>query len=124
MAEINHSKHQGRKAVAVNVRLKPVGQFNQPALVNYTHVGLAQGFAYVDFGFLEPALLSAIIQRVQQGEALPPRLEGARAARVALPLLPPRPLVLHRQDGLAPVFVEQGIAQTAQPHEVPGRRGT
>ena len=86
MAEVNHSKHQGEKAVAVNVRLKPVGQFDQPALVNYTHVGLAQGFAYVDFGFLEPALLSAVLQRVQQGEALPPHLEGARAARVALPL--------------------------------------
>src|SRR5690606_38361524 len=53
-----------------------------------------------------------------------PKDDFHRPARVALPLLPPRPLVLHRQDGLAPVFVEQGIAQTAQPHEVPGRRGT
>ncbi len=86
MEEANHSKYQGEKAVAVSVRLKPVGQSDQPALVNYTHVGLAQGLAYVDFGFLEPALLSAVIQRVQQGEALPQHLEGARGARVALPL--------------------------------------
>ncbi len=86
MAEVTHLKHQREKAVEVSVRLKPVGQSDQPALVNYTHVGLAQGLAYVDFGFLEPALLSAVIQRVQQGEALPQHLEGARGARVALPL--------------------------------------
>ena len=86
MAEATHSKQHGAKAVALNVRLKPVGQSDQPALVNYTHVGLAQGLAFVDFGFLEPALLSVVAQRAQQGEALPEHLEGARASRVALPL--------------------------------------
>lgn len=86
MAEAPHSKQQGKKVVAVNVRLKPVGQSDQPSLVNYTHVGLAQGLAYVDFGFLEPALLSVVTHRAQQGEALPKHLEGTRAARVALPL--------------------------------------
>lgn len=86
MAEVNHLKHQREKAVGVSVRLKPVSQSDQPALVNYTHVGLAEGLAYVDFGFLEPALLSAVIQRVQQGEALPQHVEGSRGARVARPL--------------------------------------
>ena len=85
MEEANHSKYQGEKAVAVSVRLKPVGQSDQPAFVNYTHVGFAQGLAYVDFGFLDPALLSAVIQRVQQGEALPSTLRGPEV-RVALPL--------------------------------------
>lgn len=86
MAEGTQSKQTGEKAVAVNVRLKPVGQADQPVLVNYTHVGLAQGLAYIDFGFLEPALLGAVAQRAQQGETLPKHLEGTRAARVALPL--------------------------------------
>ena len=86
MAEATHSKQHGAKVVALNVRLKPVGQSDQPALVNYTHVGVAQGLAYVDFGFLEPVLLSVVTQRAQQGETLPKHLEGARAARVALPL--------------------------------------
>jgi hypothetical protein len=86
MADGNRPEQHGEKAMAVNVRLKTVDQSDQPALVNYTHVGLAQGLAYVDFGFLEPALLGAVVQRSMKGEALPKQLEGVRAARVALPL--------------------------------------
>jgi hypothetical protein len=86
MADANHPKQNGDKAMAVHVRLKPAAQADQPVLVNYTNVGLAQGLAYVDFGFLEPALLGAVAQRAQQGEALPKNLEGIRAARLALPL--------------------------------------
>lgn len=86
MADGNLPDQRGEKVVAVNVRLKPIGQSDQPVLVNYSHVGLAQGLAYVDFGFLEPALLGAVTQRVQQGEALPMYVEGTRTARVALPL--------------------------------------
>ena len=77
---------RGDKSVAVNVRLKPDHQADQPILVNYTHVGLSDGLAYVDFGFLEPALLSAVATRAKQGEDTPKQLEGISAARVALPL--------------------------------------
>lgn len=86
MAEAILSKKNGENSVAVNVRLKTAGQADQPLLVNYTHVGLAEGLAYVDFGFLEPALLGAVVKRVKQGEAIPKQLEGIRGARVALPL--------------------------------------
>src|SRR5688500_2193590 len=86
MAEGSLSKHNGNKTVAVNVRLKPAGQADQPLLVNYTHVGLAERLAYVDFGFIEPALLGAVAKCAKQGEALPEQLEGIRATRVALPL--------------------------------------
>ena len=85
MAVESNPKQTGDKSVAVNVRLKSVGQADQPTLVNYSHVGLAQGLAYVDFGFLEPALLGAVAQRAQKGETLPKQLEGTRAVRVALP---------------------------------------
>lgn len=86
MAEDSLTKQNGDKTVAVNVRLKTAGQADQPILVNYTHVGRADGLAYVDFGFLEPALLGAVVKRAKQGEAVPKQLEGIRAARVALPL--------------------------------------
>ncbi len=86
MAVGNNPKQDGDKSVAVNVRLKSVGQVDQPTLVNYSHVGLAQGLAYVDFGFLEPALLGAVAQRAQKGETLPKQLEGTRTVRVALPV--------------------------------------
>ncbi|GMV50666.1 hypothetical protein FBQ96_02615 [Nitrospirales bacterium NOB] len=86
MAEGNHSKPQGGKAKSVGVLLKPAGQGEQPKLVNYSYVSLAQGVAYIDFGFLEPASLNAVMQRMQRDEGLPKHLEGTRAARVALPL--------------------------------------
>ena len=86
MAEGSLSEQNGDKTVTVNVRLKTAGQADQPLLANYTHVGLAEALAYVDFGFLEPALLGAVVKRAKQGEALPKQLEGIRAARVALPL--------------------------------------
>lgn len=86
MADASLSTEKGDKTVAVNVRLKTPEQADQPLLVNYTHVGIATGLAYVDFGFLEPALLGAVVKRVKQGEAAPKQLEGIRAARVALPL--------------------------------------
>ena len=84
MAESN-PKQAGDKSVAVNVRLKSDGKADQPTHVNYSHVGLAQGLAYVDFGFLEPAVLGAVAQRAQKGETRPKHLEGTRAVRVALP---------------------------------------
>jgi hypothetical protein len=86
MTDPSHPKQNSGQALGVTVRLKPAGPADQPVLVNYTHVGLAEGLAYLDFGFLEPALLGAVVQRVKQGEALPEHLEGARSARVALPL--------------------------------------
>lgn len=86
MALGTNPKQNGDKAVAVNVRLKPVSQTDQPVLVNYTHVGLSDGLTYVDFGFLEPALLGAVAKRAKQGESTPSQVEGISAARVALPL--------------------------------------
>lgn len=85
MAESHHPRHPGDKSV-VKVRLKALSQPDQPILANYTHVGLSGGLAYVDFGFLEPALLSAVAARAKQGEVTPKQVEGISAARVALPL--------------------------------------
>ena len=86
MAENHHPMQRENKSITVNVRLKPISPSDQPILVNYTHVGLSDGLAYVDFGFLEPALLSSVATRAKQGEVTPKQLEGISAARVALPL--------------------------------------
>ena len=72
------------KAIALNVRLKPSESSAHPRATNYTNVGVAQGIAYLDFGFIEPTLLAAIAKTAKDGEAAPKGLEGALVTRVAL----------------------------------------
>lgn len=86
MAVGSSPKQDGDKAVAVNVRLQSNAEADQPTLANYSHASLAQGLAYIDFGFLEPGLIGAVAQCAQKGEALPKQLVGTRAVRLALPV--------------------------------------
>ena len=86
MAESHHPLQRGDKSVAVNVRLKPVSPSDHPILVKCRHVCLSDGMGCFDFGFLEPALLSAVATRAKQGEVTPKQVEGISTARVALPL--------------------------------------
>jgi hypothetical protein len=71
------------QTLSLNVRLKPTEPSAHPKATNYINVGVAQGIAYVDFGFIEPALLAAIAKTAKDGEAAPRGLEGALVARVA-----------------------------------------
>ncbi|MGQ0557616.1 MAG: hypothetical protein ACT4PN_16920 [Nitrospiraceae bacterium] len=57
--------------IALNVRLKPSDTSAHPRVANYTNVGIAQGIAYVDFGFIEPALLATIAKTAKNGQAAP-----------------------------------------------------
>jgi len=70
--------------VAVNVRLKPSESSAHPRAANYTNVGIAQGIAYLDFGFLEPAFLAAIAKTAKDGQAAPKGLDGHLVTRVAM----------------------------------------
>lgn len=72
------------KVPALNVRLKPSESSIYPRAANYTNVGVAQGIAYVDFGFIEPAMLAAIAKTAKDGQAMPKGLEGHLVTRVAL----------------------------------------
>jgi len=72
------------KMIALNVRLKPSEPSAHPLATNYTNVGVAQGIAYVDFGFIEPALLGAIAKAAKDGQAAPKGLEGHLVTRVAM----------------------------------------
>lgn len=86
MTEENNSKPNGTQSVTLKVRLKSNGHGDQPILANYSTIGVAQGLAHVDFGFIEPPVIAAVMRRAQTGGALPKHLEGKLATRVALPL--------------------------------------
>jgi hypothetical protein len=72
------------QTLALNVRLKPSESSAHPRTTNYTNVGVAQGIAYLDFGFIEPTLLAAIAKKAKDGQAAPKGLEGALVTRVAM----------------------------------------
>ena len=72
------------QTLAFNVRLKPSEPSAHPRATNYTNVGVAQGIAYLDFGFIEPTLLAAIAKTAKDGQTAPKGLEGALVTRVAM----------------------------------------
>ena len=69
------------KTIALNVRVKHSESSAHPRATNYTNVGMAQGIAYVDFGFIEPALLAAIAKSAKEGQAGPKGWDGALVTR-------------------------------------------
>lgn len=72
------------KTIALNVCLKPSEPSAHPSATNYTSVGVAQGIVYVDFGFIEPALLAAVAKTSKEGQAAPKALDGTLVTRVAM----------------------------------------
>jgi|SRR5882757_4439886 len=73
-----------QKSVGLNIRLAPVENSDQPVLANFTRLNGAPGMVFVDFGFLEPAALSALSRLAQSGGKIPETLTGKLAVRVAL----------------------------------------
>jgi hypothetical protein len=72
------------KTIGLSVRLTPVGNSDQPVVANYSAVNVSPGIAYIDFGFIEPGVLSALPRMVQEGAKLPDNINCKLAARVAL----------------------------------------
>ena len=72
------------QTIALKVRLKPSESSAHPHATNYTNVGVAQGIAYLDFGFIEPILLAAIAKTAKDGQSAPKGLEGHLVTRVAM----------------------------------------
>jgi len=81
MAEARQAQE---KSAGLNIRLAPVGNSDQPLLANFTRLNGAPGMVFVDFGFLEPAALSALSRLAQSGGKIPETLTGKLAVRVAL----------------------------------------
>jgi hypothetical protein len=72
------------KTKSLGIRLVPVDNSDQPVLANYTSLNVAPGMVFVDFGFLEPGVLSALPRVARQGGKLPESINGKLAVRVAL----------------------------------------
>ena len=72
------------RTLAVNVRLKHSESLAHPRATNCTNIGVAQGIAYLDFSFIEPAALSTVMRTAVDGQAAPKGLEGQLVARVAM----------------------------------------
>ena len=84
MAEQNDKQTTQDKTVALNIRLAPVDNSDQPLLANFTRLHGAPGMVFVDFGFFEPSALSALSQLARTGGKIPETLAGKLAVRVAL----------------------------------------
>ncbi len=76
----------GRKdtSIGVKVQLTPSESSAHPRVANYTTVGVAHGMAYLDCGFIEPALLAAFSKTAKDGPASPRRVGGHLVARIAM----------------------------------------
>lgn len=74
------------RTIPLNVKLTPADSSAHPRAAKYSNVGVAQGIAYLDFGFIEPAVLAAIAKTAKDGHAAPKGLDGHLVTRVAMPL--------------------------------------
>lgn len=97
--------------IALNVRLKPSESSAHPRATNYTNVGIAQGIAYLDFGFVEPALLAAIAKTAKDGHAAPKGLDGHLVTRIAMDLVS----LTRLQQQIQQVLVGLRTAQKPKP---------
>jgi len=69
---------------SLGIRLAPSAGSEQPVVANYTQVNVAPGMAFVDFGFLEPAMMNALPRVAKAGGKLPESIGGRLAVRVAV----------------------------------------
>lgn len=72
------------QTIALNVHLKPSESAANPRATNYTNLSVAQGVAYLDFGFIEPTLLAAIAKTAKDGQTASKELDGTLVSRMAM----------------------------------------
>jgi hypothetical protein len=82
--EQSASAAAGTKPTQLGLRLAPVDGSDQPVFANVCAVNVSPGVAFIDFGFLEPAMLAALPRVARSGGKLPERIEGKLTVRVAL----------------------------------------
>ena len=68
---------------SMSVRLVPVENSDQAIVANYSTINLAPSMAFIDFGFLEPAVLASLPRLARSGAKMPEKLNGRLAVRVA-----------------------------------------
>jgi len=72
------------KRIDLGINLVPAQQSDQPVLANFSLVNVAPGMAFIDFGFIEPRLLTALPNMALAGGKMPERIDGRLAVRVAI----------------------------------------
>lgn len=101
------------KGVNLGIRLVPGNNSDQPVVANYTVLNTAPGMAFIDFGFLEPSLLTALPRLAQQGGKLPETINGKLAVRVTMGY--DALAILHQQLGRVLASVSQQRAASGKP---------
>jgi hypothetical protein len=94
------------------LRLVPVGNSDQPIVANYTALNVSPGMVFVDFGFIEPGMLSALPRMARDGGKMPESINGKLAARVALGY--DALAQLHQQLGRMLAGLSEAASKTAQ----------
>ena len=84
MAESKEKEKTNPTRATLGIRLVPVENSDLPVTANYAQVNVLPGMAFVDFGFLEPSMLSALPRLAKQGGKLPENINGKLAVRVAM----------------------------------------
>jgi hypothetical protein len=84
MAETKEKEKTNPARATLGIRLVPVENSDLPVTANYAQVNVLPGVAFVDFGFLEPSVLSALPRVAKQGGKLPESINGKLAVRVAM----------------------------------------
>src|SRR5690242_1770033 len=69
---------------SVNFHLLAANGSDQPLFANVTLVQPTAAVALIDFGFLDPATLSALSSMASAGRKVPERINGRLASRLAL----------------------------------------
>lgn len=97
MAEQKSRRETKRKTIGPNIRLVPFRNSDQPTVSNVTQVSRAPTFVYIDFGFLESAVLDSLSHFGRSCGKIPEALAGKLVVRIALGI--DTITILHKQLG-------------------------
>jgi hypothetical protein len=86
MSDSNNPDAAGNRVVSMRINLTTGTNADQPIYTNYSALELAAGTLFMDFGFLEPRVISAVAAAARQGAKLPEQLNGKLVARLVLRL--------------------------------------
>lgn len=86
MSDSNNPDVAGNRVVSMRINLTTGTNADQPIYTNYSALELAAGTLFMDFGFLEPRVISAVAAAARQGAKLPEQLNGKLVARLVLSL--------------------------------------
>lgn len=73
-----------QQALQVSVKMQQNERTSQPIYANFTSVQGGQRVIIVDFGFVDPQLISALNRMAKSGEKTPDTIDATMSCRIAL----------------------------------------